>query len=234
MSCASGNCGNAFAWGIDRIQRGVRGGWPIQTIPDVYWSPAREFTWRNRREQRIDGPDQAVSELKRFLLQQGQTITDEDVAIIREHALSQYCASEENRCRHRKKNKAEKAAEAAGPDLPWAKEFWRSANTAIAADDKAIPALKAVVAMATILINGPEGCPKCALHWQKILETSNPDEIVKSADDARIWIWSAHNASREGKPEMPYTTIARMWKWPPLTADALKEAVTRMHLTDLP
>ena len=216
------------------MNKGIKNGWGIQTIPDAFFSPAREFTWRNRRKQQLDNPDQAVSELRRFLVLQGQEMTDADVKIIREHAIQQYCSTDPSRCPPRKKNKAEKAEEANGPKLPWSRQFWQAANMAVSAPEYKPETLKGIVSMATALINGPEGCIHCAAHWKQILEISNPDEVVKSADDARCWLWAVINATREGKKETPYLVIAKMWKWPPLTAEALKEAVTRMHLTDLP
>lgn len=220
---------------LSRPQRGIKGGFSIRTLPDALSSPARQFSWENRKPKDVQAPEEAVAEMRKFLSFQGHEVTNDELNLIREHARAQYCSSEIGRCPPPKKNKAQKAAEAAGPNLPWASGYWKTANMVLAEDaDDPVRVVASLMLIATTLITGKDGCEKCASHLAQILGAVDYRELIKSSNDARIFWWVFHNATREGKPETPYVTIAKAWKWPELTPDVIKEAVTRMNLTALP
>jgi len=173
--------------------------------------------------------------MRAFLATNGYKITDQDIAVIRNHARLQYCTAEPSRCKGNRTAFKQVTGKSDAPDLPFARNLWQTINAALATDTE-VPVYLSVqlAALASHLIHGKDGCEKCGEHWEEILSHTPPSESIKSMDDARIWWWSVHNATREGKGETPYLVVARSWKWPELSAEAIMEAVTRMGLDTLP
>ncbi len=102
-------------------------------------------------------------------------------------------------------------AEPKGPTLPWAKKMWESANAALVAPEDPVKTLKDLVDTLTKRINGPDGCSKCAGHWDEYLKTHPVD--ATNLEEARLWLWNAHNATREGKTPVPFDEIAQKFQW---------------------
>ena len=81
---------------------------------------------------------------------------------VKEISVHQWCSPDPRRCRG-------SAWRAEAPYLPWAKAAWERANNMLA-DGTTNPKaqLLTIVAQLTGLINGPEGCAMCALHWEQL------------------------------------------------------------------
>lgn len=172
-------------------------GWALTELPvgdDIIRS-----AWRSIPHD-ASGSVEAIYQAERFLATNGVTgVTD----ILFAHALEQWCGPEPKRC----------PGYETPPGLPWARQMWEESNKMLAEADEenAGATLYAIVENLTTAIEGPEGCPKCAAHWKAYRDKNPP--VVHTLEEARRWLWAAHNHSREGKAPVPYEVIATKFNW---------------------
>jgi len=119
----------------------------------------------------------------------------------------QWCSPEPRRCKGYRPNEA--------PNLPWAKALWESANFELKdglTDQQAKDILDGIVDTLTAAINSPDGCPRCANHWEtRLASVPVPEHLT--LDEARHWLVDAHNFTREGKPPTAYDLVAIQFNW---------------------
>ena len=143
-------------------------------------------------------------EMIEFLAANGKRgVTNEVLAI----SVEQWCSPEPRRCKGYRAN--------AGPLLPWARAAWEEANYALkdGLDDvDTRDTLLGIIDHLTTRINSPDGCAKCALHWDEVLEQYPVPDVI-DLDTARHWLVDAHNESREGKMPTPFMAVAVKFNW---------------------
>lgn len=241
MGCGSGNCGSAYRWSIRHLERPVKGGWAINTLPASIANDDLIWGWNSRPKKPIRSPDGAVSEMKNYLRANGVTVSKALLAEIAEIADAQYCQAEPNRCARSSKRSAMAARAltatqtAVGqPVMAWAARFWATVNVLIASDyQKPNEVANRAALMALDLVAGNEGCAHCVEHWSGLLAAAPPLEVIESNDDMRVWFWRAHNISREGREPRPFYEVAREWKWNIISDEQVGNAVNRMGMVNL-
>jgi hypothetical protein len=179
-------------------------GWRIRTLPAI--ASELQNAWASYPSQPQNSKE-AWQDMLEFLKANGvigKGITYEVMAI----SEAQWCGDEPARCRGLKRRKASEAVY-----LPWAKDVWEQSNYKLH-DDAGFPGLilASIVRTLTTLIRGPEGCPKCAIHWDLVL-SQHPVPQDPTLHEARVWLVDRHNDTRTGKVPTPFSTVAAKFNW---------------------
>lgn len=134
----------------------------------------------------------------------GKGITYEVMAL----GEDQWCGDEPKRCINLKRRKSSGAV-----FIPWAQAAWEQSNDKLA-DGTGFPGLVLATIVRTLaaLINGPEGCVKCAAHWALLLQ-QHPTPVSPTLHGARVWLVDRHNDTRVGKTPTPFATVAAKFNW---------------------
>ena len=180
------------------------GGWSLRDLP--VGDDTIKAAWVAMNKE-ASGSVDAIFQAEKFLKTNG---VENVRPVLEEYAVDQWCRPDPWRCRGYNPD----APLSEGPRLPWARAMWESSNEQLndsVADTDAGATLYAIVENLTTAIEGPQGCPKCAAHWQD-WTTSNPP-VVHSLSDARVWLWKAHNHTRENKAPVPFEEIALKFSW---------------------
>lgn len=227
-------CGQSYKWSITHRERTVQGGWALKSVPSSVTTDELQFAWASVKRS-ASSPNAAVKQMEQFLRINGIDITPELSLEIMEQADMQYCSAEPSRCPSRliKRSPAMKVSEGR-PDLPWARGFWEAFNVLVATDQPdPATAVDRMALTALALISGVAGCQKCADHWRSVYDAAPPMTTIQSNNDARVWVWRAHNISRQRQQPVPFEVIARKWQWAPLTDGEVADAVQRMGMADI-
>lgn len=178
------------------------GGWRIRTVPPE--AAHLQDAWAAAASP-ARGAKDAWWAMLSFLAANGVKSGAITKAVIK-RGKDQWCSPNPERCRGLHTLPST-------PDLPWAKDAWEDANRKLA-DGVTSPAtvLHNIVRTLTTLINGPEGCPKCAAHWAKELSL-HPVPENPTLEEARHWLVDRHNETREGKTPTPYAEVAAKFNW---------------------
>lgn len=178
------------------------GGWRIRTVPPE--AAHLQDAW-SAASVPARGAKEAWWALLTFLADNGvrSSAITKDVV---KRGKDQWCSGDPSRCRGLHTTKG-------APYLPWAKAAWEDANNKLA-DGTASPStvLHNIVRTLTTLINGPEGCPRCAKHWSTHLSL-HPVPDNPTLEEARHWLVDRHNDTREGKLPTPYAEVAAKFNW---------------------
>ncbi len=177
-------------------------GWRIIHLPES--AATLQNAWASYPSQPTHAKE-AWGDMLMFLKANGRSsgaLTREVVEI----ATDQWCSPDPSRCRGKVWGKS-------APDLPWARSAWEEANNRLA-DGVTNPGtvLSSIVRTLTALIEGPEGCPKCAKHWRKIL-AENPIPVSPTLNEARHYLVDVHNSTRENKAPTPFFVVADKFNW---------------------
>lgn len=239
MGCGA-NCREIWKPELTRPTRTPRGGWRLTNLP-LELQPQFQFAWEARKKGVVDSGHNAVEEVVSFLKTNSVKITTEIRSLIQDAANDQYCANDPARCTKKARHSPEKAAQravtqAARTQMMWAGGFWISTNILAAGSfENPGEVFDRMARYALDLLATPSGCEHCHGHWRRVLEYAPPLEVIKSMDHARVWLWRAHNASRESKAPIPFEKIAQAWKWPNgLSETTVAELLTEMKMVLMP
>lgn len=179
-------------------------GWRIRQVPAV--AAELQNAWASYPSQPTSSKE-AWWDMLEFLKANGvvgKGITAEVMAL----GEDQWCGDEPKRCRGVKRRRSHETV-----ILPWAKAVWEQSNEKLA-DGTSFPGLvlASIVRTLTALINGPDGCPRCATHWALVLQ-AHPVPASPTLHEARVWLVDRHNDTREGKTPTPFATVATKFNW---------------------
>ncbi|MEZ5386279.1 MAG: tetratricopeptide repeat protein [Prosthecobacter sp.] len=112
--------------------------------------------------------------------------------------------------------------------MTFARPFWELWNLAMAdaTDENAVTLLQKFASIRQHLLEGRSGCGKSAQHWKR-LRGHTVWKRVKTADDARLWLWHAHNLSEENTEPVPYSHVAAQFSWPEIVEDEARKRADR-------
>jgi hypothetical protein len=238
MGCGA-NCREIWKPELIRSNRPPRGGWRIEELP-LDLQPQFQFAWEARKKGQVDSGHNAVEEAISFLKVNGIKVTSEIRSSIQEAANDQYCKNDPSRCTKKAKHSPQavdqrQVTQAARTQMMWAGGFWITTNI-LAAGNFPNPAevFDRMARYALDLLATPAGCEYCHGHWRLILEHCPPTECIKSMEHARVWLWRAHNATRDNKAPIPFQKVAHAWKWPAITDIRLEALLTEMNMVFMP
>lgn len=239
MSCGT-HCRETWKAPLRRPNRPPKGGWAINQIPLlIQQQAALQFAWESRKPRAVSSAHEAVEEMISFLRVNAVTVTTQIREQIQNEAALQYCAAEPTRCSMIKSaapgHQPVKASQAARAQMMWAGGFWITANI-LAAGTFPNPGatFDRMAWYALDLLSTPAGCEHCHGHWTRVLEYAPPLERITSMAHARVWLWRAHNASREERAPTPFKKVAQAWKWPELSDAQVDELLTQMGMVHMP
>lgn len=238
MGCGV-NCREVWKPELTRPNRPPRGGWRLETLPPQVVAQY-QFAWEARKKGTVDSAHNAVEETVSFLRTQGVQITTELRTAIQDALNDQYCANDPQRCTKKAKHSPAAVsrrvpAQLARNQMMWAGQFWITANI-LAGGNFPNPGatFDRMAWYALDLLSTPQGCEHCHGHWTRVLEYAPPLERITSMEHARVWLWRAHNASREEKKPIPFQKVAEAWKWPDLSDARVNELLTEMKMVLMP
>lgn len=231
MSCGPGCFDNWTPSGLIRPHQPIAGGWRLESLPSIVKNDDLHWGWANQsNRKRASSPKDAVNHAVEFLKRNGHSVSKAVKDALKEHAEAQWRAAAPNRFlgRHREPTRAEKEK------MGWARGFWELANLALI-NDVELPGMTVhrIAAFAYELLKSPLGCEKCEAHWKSVLENFPPAKLVETMPQARVWMWVAHNESREHHAPNSYAAVARAHEWPEVPDDEVAAIVAGMGMSEL-
>lgn len=229
--CGPGCFDNWTPGGLLRPHQPIRGGWKIDTLPPSIKEEPLRWAWENRTtRKRASSAKEAVGHVAEFLRKNGRSVSKTVRDEIRAHAENLWRETDPQRFLGRKTVAARPEKE----KMSWARGFWEAANMALIAECDYPDHLVSGIAMLGLqLLRSPLGCEMCESHWQRVIEAYPPMSLVNSMARARVWLWAAHNESREQHAPHPYSAIAKAHGWPSISDDEVADILKDMGMSDL-
>jgi hypothetical protein len=218
MGCLDGNCAGQICK-PDLISPHMpprRSGWKLvgypEFVPELFRAKyGANPTWNGNT------PDQVMQNITFVLKTNGVKI---ELAMLCQWANEQWCAADPDRCRVARSKDSKLAAQRSyalvGETMQWATPFWQVWNVGVSDTNRenlyARPTMEGFIETALHLVNGQNGCPKCAKHFSELL-LAYPPAKINTWVQARVWLWRVHNESRDSKRVVPYYEIAKIYGW---------------------
>lgn len=187
-------------------------GWNIAKLPEDAKALQAEWMLYSSREP-VNGAKDALWKMTEFLKSNGFTGLDKEVRVI---AVDQWCGPEPRRCTGYVPSGVKPDVVVASGDIGprWASQVWRLTNFMLHDDVKDEDAQGIITNISDFLtraIEGPDGCMKCAVHWSEVRDLFPP--VANTLQEAREWLVTVHNESREGKPPRKIADVAKDFGW---------------------
>lgn len=246
MSCSAARCLERYVFSLFPPYRPPSGGWSVPELPpgliDSEIDQERlSYVWKRRAKSQNNNADGAISEVIDFLRQNGLAVTKAKKFLLSQYADNYWCSLDPARCPGHVPGvdvvdeEVEQAVDTAEPvKLRFALAYWETFNRMLASDsDTPAEDVDHMARVGLALLAGDGGCDYCLEHWKSHLESFPPIGTITDNPTARIWVWVAHNRSRQGLPPTAYDVVQRGWKWPLLTGDQVMQHVQAMGLDSL-
>ncbi len=213
------------------------GGWCLKELPPFVTEERLRWAWRQRSIAQNNSPYQAVDEVGSFLRQNGEIFTPRLKWETSEFADAYWCSLDPSRCRQSPAPTEE--SQVMPQELPKMKmqasrRLWEVWNVTMASDHEDPATVMHNWAQSALhYVRSEGGCVACAAHWQELLDAYPPSALCSTNPKARVWLFWAHNRTREGLPATPWLDVVKGWRWPPLTGQEMMRLAQEMGLPPL-
>lgn len=235
MSCLTGNC-SGVTCRPDVISPHMpprNGGWTLRGYPDFVPENFRSRygsnpVWQGNTHTDVIGAFTSVMKAN------GVPV---DKAALCLWANEQWCQADPSRCNNARSREVRLAARRneslIASKMQWAKSFWRVWNVAMSdhgrPEESAFYIVGVFIEAARHLISGNAGCANCKKHFEELL-VEYPPERITNYQQARVWLWRVHNASRENLTPTAYYDIAKIYGWDLLSDEDLSEVIEGLRV----